>query len=80
MVKHLNSTKTLNLKESSLHITLVDIDSDNFFINRRQNSYGKLTKIVKPITWVTEAGTIETKRNVKMKFKLDELSTTEEVE
>ena len=64
MVKHLNSARNLNLKEKSLH-ALLNSGSDKSFINKRWNLCGKLTRIVKPTTWVTGAGTMETKQNAK---------------
>ena len=75
MVKHLNSARNLKLKEKPLRV-LLDSGSEKSCINKRWSTYGKLTYKFKPTTWITGEGTMETKRNVKMKFKLDEFSTT----
>ena len=60
VAKHLNSARNYNLKENSLH-ALLDNGGDKSFINKRWTSYSKQNKIVKPTTWTTGAGTMQTK-------------------
>ena len=75
MVNNLNSAKNLRLKHNPLHV-LVDSGSNESFVNKRQITYIKQTKIVNITTWITKVGAIKTKRNVKVKCKLDGFSTT----
>ena len=79
MVKHFNGARNFSFKEKLINV-LLDIGSDEYFINKRWTSHGKQTKTVKPTTLVTGTSTIKNKRNVNMKLKLDECSQSKEVD
>ena len=78
VAKHLNSASNNKLSQKPLHV-LFDSGSDGSFINQKWTVFGKNIKIVKPTTWITGAGAINTKRECNLKFKLDEFSTSKEV-
>ena len=58
---------------------MFDSGSDSSFINQKWTVFGKNIEIVKPTTWITGAGDINTKRECNLKFKLDGFSTSKEV-
>ena len=78
MAKYLNSAPKNKLSQKPLHVLFVS-GSDGSFINQRCTVFGKNIKIVKPTTWITGVGAINTKRECNLKFKLDEFSTSKEV-
>ena len=78
MAKHLNSASNKKLSQKPLHV-LFDSGSDGSFINQKWTVFGNNIKIVKPTTWLTGSGAINTKRECNLKFKLDEFSTSKEV-
>ena len=78
MAKNLNSASNRKLSQKPLHV-LFDSGSDGSFINQKWTVFGNNIKIVKPTTWITGSGTINTKRECNLKFKLDEFSTSKEV-
>ena len=79
MAKHLNSASNNKLSQKPLHV-LFDSGSDGSFINQKWTVFGNNIKMVKPTTWLTGSGAINTKRECNLKFKLDEFSTSREVE
>ena len=42
--------------------------------------WGENIKIVKPTTWITGTESISTKRECNLKFKLDEILTSKEIQ
>ena len=79
MVKYLNSDRSFKLKDNPLHVILPS-GSGKSFVNKIWASYGKSTNIVKSTTWVMGVGTVGNNRYVNIQFKLDQFSTTVEVE
>ena len=59
VAKHLNSASNNRLSQKLLHV-LFDSGSDGSFINQKWTVFGKNIKIVKPTTWITGAGAINT--------------------
>ena len=79
VAKYLSSALDLEDCKNLLQV-LFDSDSEGRLINQKWTTFGKNTKIVSPTPWITGAGTLSTKGNRNLKFKLDELSTSREVE
>ena len=69
MAKHLNSASNKKLSQKPLHV-LFDSGSDGSFINQKWTVFGKDIKIVKPTTWITGAGAINTKRECNLNLNL----------
>ena len=79
MAKTAKNAKNIKLKSTPLHV-LIDSGSDESFINHKHALHGKSTKIVKPTVWATGAGSMHTKRESTLKFKLNEFSSSKEIE
>ena len=79
MAKHFKNARNIKLNKTPLHV-LIDSGSDESFINKKHAMNGSSTKIVTPTTWATGAGSMHTKRKCTLKFKLNEFSTSKEVE
>ena len=79
VAKTAKNAKNIKLKSTPLHV-LIDSGSDESFINHKHALHGKSTKIVKPTVWATGAGSMHTKRESTVKFKLNEFSSSKEIE
>ena len=79
MSKHLNSDLNRKFSKKPLHF-LFDSGYEGIFINYKWNKLGNNTNLVSHTLWITCKGTIRTKRKCNLNFKLDEFSTSREVE